>query len=833
MQEIPTLLGFTAGELSPWLATRYDLQAYQRGAALLKNFVVMPYGGLRRRHGTQFVDFLAEGVDSLAVRLFPFVFSSHDVLMMVFMPGRTLLYRNRVRQNVVLETPWQTAEEIESLQFTQVNDTVYCTTPLHPPVRLTRRSELDWGLETICPEPYPRESYAASKAWLLVDMPQGAERALLTIDDGADAPHFTPDMENREYVMADADVPPRILFEGKKVSFPFTPHAVPDMEHTASQVGQIYYEKDGSSNQYKFYQCIEEYSPAAFNGRNTPAAYPKNFMQGVMWTDPLTNLPYEVCGGWTLRTRGTWNCVWEIWRSYDTIDENPDFRRWQWSCVKTFSQSEYAERQNWVLSGHEDVPCRMVLVCRRLITVVPSNFPEDFLHFEIEKGRREYKMLITKVIDPCHAEAKICSHYCDDPLNFRSCNWSFGAFGPRNGYPRFSSFFQGRLWYGGMSGLPTTLLGSTVDDFDNFRMGSNADSALHLTLAADDQNRINWLCPARQLLIGTSQGEWVLGSGDGAAITATSASFRRQSSVGSEEGVPAQNVENTALFVQRGGRRLREISYKLESDGFAASDTSLMAEHLLQSGIKEFCVQLATDTYVWTLMNDGSVAVLTLNGDQQVLAWQRMDFPQRRVESLASLPDTEGKDDELWLVTFHALTRRFSLECITEDAPFMDLAAEGDAGEVLTAPFLTGFALSVLSDGEHYVHRVGVPFNTKGQVHLPAGLPGQHLMLGVGYESVVRTMPLEGLNSFNAVRQMSRVRLRLLESEPYFSYKTSANEQRELFKGSADAQYPFTGSLRLAQMPQADVGQGFELSYFGARDFRLLSLTIEVDYHGR
>lgn len=46
-------LSFTAGELTPWLAGRADLDPVSRGASRLMNSLVSPFGGLRRRPGTR------------------------------------------------------------------------------------------------------------------------------------------------------------------------------------------------------------------------------------------------------------------------------------------------------------------------------------------------------------------------------------------------------------------------------------------------------------------------------------------------------------------------------------------------------------------------------------------------------------------------------------------------------------------------------------------------------------------------------------------------------------------------------------------------------------
>jgi hypothetical protein len=96
-------------------------------------------------------------------------------------------------------------------------------------------------------------------------------------------------------------------------------------------------------------------------------------------------------------------------------------------------------------------------------------------------------------------------------------------------------------------------------------------------------------------------------------------------------------------------------------------------------------------------------------------------------------------------------------------------------------------------------------------------------------------MPLEGSASFNSVRQFSRLKLRLLESDTDLEYRSSVHETWErLEPGSRpECEYPFTGAVRLAQMPDAGVGQALCLRYSGAGEFRLLAITQEVDHHGK
>ena len=67
-------LSFTAGELTPWLAGRADLDPVSRGASRLRNFLVSPFGGLRRRPGTRLV--ARAGCTEGGVRLVSFKYST-------------------------------------------------------------------------------------------------------------------------------------------------------------------------------------------------------------------------------------------------------------------------------------------------------------------------------------------------------------------------------------------------------------------------------------------------------------------------------------------------------------------------------------------------------------------------------------------------------------------------------------------------------------------------------------------------------------------------------------------------------------------------------------
>lgn len=829
MQDTPFVLAFTAGELSPWLSTRFDLQAYQRGAALLSNFMVQPYGGLRRRCGTTYVG-EAAAQQAGAVRLVPFCFSESDALMLELYPGGMRVYRNgepvRDADGAVytMAAPWDSADELRELRCTQVNDVIYITSVYRAPLVLSRYADNDWQCDEFKPEPFPRETYRNQPYALRVKMQSDGTGATLVLNGGL--LRFSPDMVNAEYVIAEAEIPSRTLFLNKSVSF--TTKELPDLSKNNVIGGVIYTEYDSVSKMYRFYTVKSPYLSSYYNGNLSAAGYPDCFLPGALLLDD--GKPYEVSGDWEIRTHGEWNAVWELWRSYDTRSDNLDFNQWQWTCIRTLEQNSYSERKNYIISGTEETPCRMVLVCRS----AASSSPGAHIYMNILGGQREYKFRVTGYTSPYEATARLLTKYLDGCPAFVTRRWSFGAYGARNGYPAFSALHQGRLWLGGSVGLPTTLVASVADDFANFDVSSADDSALHLTLSTTNQSRICWVCGMRSLLVGTTESEWTLSTPDGSALTPSNATFSRQASVGSEPS-EAEGVENTVFYVQRGGKRLREFSYKLEADGYTSSDTSLLAEHLFAAGVKEWAVQRGSSARLWVLMQDSSLAVLTTNTEQQVTAWQRVSMQGRTVLHLAALPRRDSTEDELWLVVRNDCNGLISLERFHAATLFADGATAGVLPENrrVHVPHLAGCEVLVYpAAAPQQAVRVQVAADGVASVpELPVGTP---YGIGAVYRSELCTMPLENERTYNTVRQQGRVRVRLLESDPAFYYKATHADRWEQYAPARQGRaYSYTGEVRVSQIPAPSVGQGFALYADSALDFRLVSLTVELDYHWR
>ena len=88
----PSLTSFVAGEISPRLEGRVDLEKYRSGAAELLNMVVHPHGGASRRPGTEYIGEIKSS--SVKGRLIPFEFKTSDTYILEFGDQTMRVVRN-------------------------------------------------------------------------------------------------------------------------------------------------------------------------------------------------------------------------------------------------------------------------------------------------------------------------------------------------------------------------------------------------------------------------------------------------------------------------------------------------------------------------------------------------------------------------------------------------------------------------------------------------------------------------------------------------------------------------------------------------------------------
>lgn len=245
--------------------------------------------------------------------------------------------------------------------------------------------------------------------------------------------------------------------------------------------------------------------------------------------------------------------------------------------------------------------------------------------------------------------------------------WALGAFSNTTGFPRAVTFYEQRLVFAGTSTQPQTLFFSQGDDFENFESGTEADDGIVVTIGSNVVNVIRFLASTRNLIVGTSGGEFVVRAGaTDEAITPTNIQIKQQTSHGAADQSPVQ-AGNSILFVQRAKRKVLELQFNFDVDGFIAPDVTLISEHITENGLDEIVYQQEPYSILWSVRGDGQMACMTYKPEEKVIGWSRQivggvfGTGNAVVERIAVIPG-DLDEDEIYLVvkrTINSGTKRY------------------------------------------------------------------------------------------------------------------------------------------------------------------------------
>ena len=214
-----------------------------------------------------------------------------------------------------------------------------------------------------------------------------------------------------------------------------------------------------------------------------------------------------------------------------------------------------------------------------------------------------------------------------------TANWRLGAFSDTTGHPSCVTFFEQRLVFAGTTNQPQTIFFSKSGDYENMdaNIGGTVadDDAIIYTIASNQVNAIRFMTATRTLIIGTAGGEFtVSGGGTDNAITPTNILIKKQSNHGAAN-VDAIAVGNATLFLQRARRKIRELAFNFDVDGYVAPDMTILAEHITEGGLTQVAYQQEPNQIIYATREDGELVGLTYQREQQVTAWHRHIFGGR------------------------------------------------------------------------------------------------------------------------------------------------------------------------------------------------------------
>lgn len=241
--------------------------------------------------------------------------------------------------------------------------------------------------------------------------------------------------------------------------------------------------------------------------------------------------------------------------------------------------------------------------------------------------------------------------------------WSKAEFSAARGWPSHVTFFRERLTL--VRG--TQLFLSVAADFENFSNRDGADvtpdMAISINIASEQINDVAWIAPGNKLLVGTVGNEFAVGeltSSD--PLGPANIQALPQTSHGSRQVRPIR-VNDSILFAQKSGRKLREARFTFESDGYATTDLTVLADHVTKGQIVQMAYQQEPHSIIWNAMANGELVGFTFNREQDVLGWHPHPIGgDGIVESVACIPSPDGARDELWMIvrrTINGVTRRY------------------------------------------------------------------------------------------------------------------------------------------------------------------------------
>lgn len=420
---------------------------------------------------------------------------------------------------------------------------------------------------------------------------------------------------------------------------------------------------------------------------------------------------------------------------------------------------------------------------------------------------------ILTVTSPTVATAQVVhNHMPASVVSAGTSFWEEGSWSDYRGWPREVTLFEQRLWFASNEGEPQTVWGSRSAEYENFQDGADDDDSVIYALSSGEVDVVRWLRGGRVLTAGTSSGEYAISaSSQQEALTPSNVAAKLQTAYGSSSTRPIE-LGQIVLFPQRNGdpdnyaRKIREYGYSFENDAFQAVNVTIFSEHITAPGIIEMAKQLEPDNIIWCVRSDGVLLGMTYEKDQSVIAWHKhnMGGTNAKAKRIASIPGDNG--DDVYLVvdrTVNGETKRM-IEALQpyygedpsekEDAWFLDSALNyaGASTTTLSGLFhLEGETLKAWNNGTSEDVTV-----TDGGVTLATATT--KCVVGLPIASQLDTLPIsagtKAGTSQSRKRHVNKAALRLLSSRDG-RVGVNGSTTAPILYLKADGNYDSTGAL--------------------------------------
>ena len=337
-----------------------------------------------------------------------------------------------------------------------------------------------------------------------------------------------------------------------------------------------------------------------------------------------------------------------------------------------------------------------------------------------------------------------------------------------NNYPGCITFFQGRMWLAGTPAEPNQFWGSKSGLYEDMTTGSTADAAISFFNA--QHGEIRWMAGIKNLLLGTSRGEFIVTSESG-LVTYSDVFIEQQSAFGSKRAAPLV-IGNSVLYISPDGRKVRETSYKWTEESWVSRDLTYSSEHITKDRVlKELTFAQNPENLIWgTCEEDTSVIIgSTYEKANNIIGWHK--HPSNGIIRSVATIEESGVSRTFALVD-RGVTDQLELELWNEENANLDSYIEIDS---------TGSPTDQITGGDHLANQT-VKVIVDGALHSDVTLdasgeatldyPGEIIQFGLAYTPYFRSLPFESQiqgdniagSAMGMQKRWSNIALRLIDS---------------------------------------------------------------------
>jgi len=287
--------------------------------------------------------------------------------------------------------------------------------------------------------------------------------------------------------------------------------------------------------------------------------------------------------------------------------------------------------------------------------------------------------------------------------------WGEASWSGVRGYPKAITFHESRLVLGGTNESPLSLYFSksnaNYEDYDY--ADANASDAMTVVLSGQ-KNTIQWLVSDTNFVVaGTYGGIAFVGSGSAtSALTPDNIQARNGEDYGSSV-VQGVRFATGVKYIQSNGRRLYQTEYDDISLKYKNFNLSSLHDEILEGAVEEMENQVEPYEVLWIAKQDGELAGVLQEDEQQVLAFTRYQT-DGDIESIAVVPN-DGQD-QLWMIVKRVIDGD-TVRYVEYKEPnralnyYVDSGLEynGQQSETLTLSATTGTGVTATAGGASFI----------------------------------------------------------------------------------------------------------------------------------